>query len=333
MTRPRRHLAGQVVALSRRCSNRCCFTRPDGTMNAIAAYAFACAAQSYGIDIHAIMVMSNHVHLIVTDVRGRRSDFMRDAMSAIAKARNADLNRSESLWNASSYGATLLLDRDAEERSVVYTLLNPVAAGLVERVEQWPGYMIRPCDWGKTIKVPKPDVYFGHKTPEFAAFKPKRPPGFDDMSLDEVRAHFEALLKEGEERLRRERKREKKRVLGVKRVLATNPFSSPSKPAPRGEISPRFASKNAALLIAAIAQHRAFLTAYDQERERWLKGKKRVEFPCGTVWLRRNSPVKCRDPQAPEAGMASMMTLKPPIQCRVPQAPGVGVALMGSVAR
>ena len=307
MTRPRRHIAGQVTALSRRCHRRCFHTRPDATMNAIAAYAFACAAQSYGIEIHAIMVMSNHVHLIITDVKGRRSDFMRDAMSAISKARNRDLDRSDTFWDGSQFGSTVLLDRDAEERSLVYTFLNPVAADLVERVEEWPGFMIRPCDWGKTIRIPKPNVYFGPKSPDFVELTPTRPPGYGDASDEELQAHFEELIEEGEQELIRERKREKRRVLDVKRVLAMDPFSSPSTRAPRGKISPRFASKNAALLVAAIAQHRAFLKAYDSERQRWLKGKKRIEFPCGTVWLRYNSPVKCRDPEAPEAGLASMM--------------------------
>ena len=307
MTRPRRHLPGQVVAITRRCFDRTFYLRPDGTMNAIALYVFANAAQTYDIKIHALVVMSNHIHLIITDVKGRRSEFMRDAMCLITKARNEDLGRKDYLWEGGSYRETLLLDRDALERKLLYTWLNPAAANLVERAHQWPGAIILPCDWGTSIEIPKPDVYFGRKSPELARFTPQPPPGFDASSLDTLTAHFEALLADAEDDLITTRENENRQVLGVEKVLATRPLSKPKTASRRSKINPRFASRNAALLVAAIARHRAFLTAYDHERQRWLKGKKRVEFPCGTVWLRRNSPVKCRDPDAPEAGMACTM--------------------------
>lgn len=325
MTRPRRHIAGQVVAISRRCHSRCFLLRPDDTIDAIVAYAFAMAAQSYGIEIHALVVMSNHIHVIITDVKARRSEFMRDAMSNIAKARNRDLDRSDSFWEGKEYSETVLLDRDAEERKLLYTWLNPPQADLVGRVKEWPGYMILPDDWDKTIKVPKPNVYFGPKTPDEVEFTPRRPPGYEDMSVEELQAYFWELIEEGEARLLQERQREKRRVLGVKRVLATDPFSRPGSRARRSSVRPRFASRNAALLVAAIATYRGFLADYDRQRERWLKGNKRVEFPCGTVWLRRNSPVKCRDPEAPEAGMASMMCVRTTERCRDAESPDAGV--------
>src|SRR5690554_4138067 len=307
MTRPRRHLAGQVVSITRRCLEGRFFMRPDGTMNAIAAYAFARAAQLNGVKIHAIVVMSNHVHIVLTDVKARRSAFMRDAMSLISRARNWDLGRPENFWGRGSYCETVLLERDAQERKLLYTILNPVKADLVERVEEWPGFMILPRDWGKTMKVPKPDTFFGPDLPDIIELTPERPAGYDSMSPEELIAHFAGLIREGEDELGSARRLKKKRVLGVKRVLKTNPLSRPSKPLPRRKLRPRFASKVPEILIAAIARERAFQIAYRRERERWLKGKKGVVFPCGTVWLRRNSPVKCRDPDASEAGLASMM--------------------------
>ncbi|TXD37309.1 hypothetical protein FRC98_11300 [Lujinxingia vulgaris] len=307
MTRPRRHLPGQVVAITRRCFDRTFYLRPDDTMNAIALYVFANAAQTYDIEIHALVVMSNHIHLIITDVKGRRSEFMRDAMCLISKARNRDLDRTDYLWEGGSYRETLLLDRDALERKLLYTWLNPLVDDLVERAHEWPGAKILPCNWGTSIKIPKPDVYFGRKSPDFARFTPQPPPGFNASDIPEVTTHFETLLTEAEDDLIATRTQENRQVLGVEKILASSPFSKPKTPSPRSKIIPRFATRNAALLVAAIARHRAFLTAYDHQRHRWLKGKKRVEFPCGTVWLRRNSPVKCRDPEAPEPGLASMM--------------------------
>src|SRR5690554_6580465 len=139
MTRPRRHVPGQVVQLTRRCSERRFFLRPDSKINAVMAYECARAASRYDLQIHAVMVMSNHLHIVATDTHGRRSKFMQDAMAGVARARNCDLNRCENLWDDRPFGDTLLLDRDALERKLVYTWLNPVRAGLVQRAEDWPG--------------------------------------------------------------------------------------------------------------------------------------------------------------------------------------------------
>jgi putative transposase len=98
MTRPRRHIAGQVVMLTRRCFERRFFLRPDHYINAVVGFEFGRAAVRHGLDVHAVMTMSNHPHLIVTDTKGKRSGFMRDAMSGIARARNFDLERSSFFW-------------------------------------------------------------------------------------------------------------------------------------------------------------------------------------------------------------------------------------------
>src|SRR5690554_3248129 len=310
MTRPRRHLKDQVSMISRRCLNRCFFLRPDKRINAIVAYRFARDSVSNHIEIHAAMVMSNHIHLIVTDKKGRRSDFMRDAMSNISRTRNQDLGRDDYFWDGRQFCDTLLLDRDAEERKLLYVWLNPVLAGLVGRAEDWPGFKILPRDWGKTIKVPRPKAYFSDNLPDFIEFTPQPPPGYRDKPLEEVIAYFETLLKDAEDQLASERRRLKRRLVGAKRVLSTSPTSRPPKresKTSRGDISPRFASKDPEVMDAAIAREREFRAEYARQRKRWLKGKKRVIFPCGTLWLRRNAPITCSEPDGCEAGLAANM--------------------------
>lgn len=307
MTRPRRQIADQVVMLTRRCFDRHFFMRPDRRINAIVAYRFARDAGSNAIEMHAAMVMSNHLHLVVTDKKGRRSDFMRDAMSNIARARNQDLGRKDHFWDGSQYGDTILLDRDAEERKLLYVWLNPVLAGLVQRAEEWPGFKILPRDWGQTILVPRPDTFFSDRLPEFIEFTPQPPPGYEDKPLDEVIAYFETLLKDAEDELAEERRRQRRRLVGVQRVLATRPTSRPRTRESRGGISPRFASMNSEVMRAAIDREREFRSVYGSQRERWLKGKKGVVFPCGTVGLRRRAPICCEDPDLSEPGLAANM--------------------------
>lgn len=303
MTLPRRHLEGQVTMLTRRCSDRKNFLRPDAFINSVVAYEFARASSRSGVDVHAAMVMSNHPHLVVTDHKAARSDFMRDSMSGIARSRNRDLDRSGHFWDAKSYSDVVLLDRQALEEKLLYTWLNPVKAGLVDRVEDWPGFMILPKHWGKPTKIYRPQSFYSRRVPEFIEFTPQRPPGYEHLNDEELLGYFENLIRKGEETLRRERKRSGKRVKGLAKIRKVNPLSSPSTPAPRGELSPRFASKDADLRKQAIAAYRDFVKDYQAKREHWALGRK-VTFPCGTLWLRRNARVICDSIPDDEPGLA-----------------------------
>lgn len=277
-------------------------------MNAIAAYEFARSAERSDVEMYAGVVMSNHLHLVVHDRQAKRSDFMRDAMSGISSVRNKVLGSSgqgDSLWNRRQYGDTVLLDRQALENHIVYVLLNPVRAGLVERARDWPGFMIMPSDWEKTVNVPRPESHYGDDQPETIAFTPRRPPGYEEMTLEEVVAHFEKLVKKGEKKIHREMARQKRTFLGVEGVLATDPSSCPKTPAGRGEAAPRFAASDPQLQEEAQVREKAFRDAYARERKRWLEGKKRCVFPCGTLWLRRNAPITCREHDPCEAGLAA----------------------------
>lgn len=319
MTRPRRHVEEQVAMMTRRCLDRQFFMRADETMNAIANYEIARSAGRSGVSVHGVAVMSNHVHIVVTDPKAKRSGFMRDAMAGFARARNADLGRRGYFWDDQPYCDTVLLDHEAMEEKLLYTFLNPVLAELVDRVEEWPGFMIRPSDWEKPVKVRRPDDFYSKRQPEFIEFTAKRPPGYDHMTLEELVAYFERRIKEKEDELIAEREREKRRVAGIADILAKLPTFRPTTEAESGRIRPRFASKNPEVMRAAIERERAFYAAYRRTRERWVQGKKRLVFPNGTLWLKQNAPVKCGERDPNEAGLAPNMR----------PAPGESVSLAG----
>lgn len=303
MTKLRRHIPGQIVHLNRRCFQRFFLIRPDKWINHVIAYELARYSSEHGQVVHAFMAMSNHIHQISTDTTGERSAFMRDAMREISKARNHDLRREDSLWDNRPFGDTVLLGRETIEQQLLYVWLNPVAAGLVDRVEHWPGFMILPRHWGKTIRIKKPGKYYGRGSDDVVEFTPMPPPGYENMSLEEVREHFEELLRKAEERMRKKRRR--KRILGVYGVLKTCPFSCPRTPSKRGTLRPRFASKNRELLSRAIALYHQFQETYQRQRLKWLSGK-RVTFPCGTVQLRHCAPIRCEPPDPDEPGLVTL---------------------------
>ena len=56
-----------MYLLTRRCSERRFFLRPSADVNALFAYALARAVSMTRVKVHAWVVMSNHIHLVVTD--------------------------------------------------------------------------------------------------------------------------------------------------------------------------------------------------------------------------------------------------------------------------
>ena len=300
MTQPRRNLPGETTMLTRRTTGQKFFLRPDEFINGVLGFEIGKAASNHGQTIHAAIGMSNHCHIGVTDTTGDRSAFMHEAMGGIAKARNDDLNRRGYFWSAGQFGNCRLLDRKSIERKLVYIWTNPVQAGLVESVEEWPGFKILPRHWGKTIEIPCPDRYYGRRTPDKVEITPQPPPGYDDMSLEEVRQHFQELLETKEKELQEVHKN--RDVKGRQGVIATNPFDTPTVREPERGINPRFSSTCSDLLAEAIQRRRDFLETYESRRQRWLNGQP-VTFPAGTVQLARAAPVDCEPPDPDEPGV------------------------------
>ena len=300
MTKPRRHLPMQVVHINRRCVGRRHLLRPDDVINRVLVYETARYSTKHHQVIHGSMAMSNHIHQISTDIKGTRSDYMRDAMREISRARNTHLGRWDPLWDGRPFGDTVLLDRDAIERKLLYVWLNPVTAGLVHRAEDWPGFKILPRHWGKTIRIKRLGRYYGRESPEVVEFTPMPPPGYEHMTLEEVREYFEDLLRKAEDEIRKSRRGRK--ILGRLKILQTDPFSSPRTPSRRKTLSPLFATKNPDLMAQAKALHYQFRDEYQRQRIRWLAGKRAV-FPCGTVQLKRCAPIRCKPPDPNEPGI------------------------------
>ena len=85
--------------------------------------------------------MSNHHHLVVTDVRGVLPDFLREFHRLTAKAMNASQGQWENLWAAEPCNLVrLVTDQDIEDK-IAYVVANPVAAELVKQPEHWPGVL------------------------------------------------------------------------------------------------------------------------------------------------------------------------------------------------
>ena len=117
--------------------------------------------------------------------------------------------------------------------------------------------------------------------------------GERDEILDELRMRVAAA----EAEFAAKRRRSGKRVLGRRRVLAQDPFSSPKQPTKfERSRNPKFAARNKWSLLEALQRNADFIDAYRKARRAMLTGTP-IPFPFGTFWLRRHTRVAIVEPQ------------------------------------
>jgi hypothetical protein len=113
-----------------------------------------------------------------------------------------------------------------------------------------------------------------------------RPPGYDDMTLDEVRAHFRRLLDEAVAEIHAERERlGLTHFMGAEAVLAQNPHDSAGDTFPTFARNPRIAGRGGEGHRALLRDLQRWRVAYREALEHWQGGNRSVEFPHGAYWL------------------------------------------------
>ena len=305
MTAPRQILPGKTYLITRRCSQRNYFLRPSAQINATCIFCLAYAAEMYGIQIHAFCFMSNHYHLVLTDPECRLPEFQQWLNEFLAKSVNAALGRWENLWAPGSYSAVTLGGVEELESAedvldkIVYTLTNPVAAGLVKFSHQWPGLLSSPHRIGGDGKTTgRPQGFFRRSgaVAESAELKLVVPPAFGDMSVDEFRALLVTKIKDKERSIHLEFEAKGKTFMGAKKVLAQSPFGRPETRALQRRLNPRIACRDKARREKLIQQLKDFLVDYRTAWEAFCQGVRDVVFPAGTYKHRVLYGVACENP-------------------------------------
>ena len=157
MTQPRYIVGGRVCFITARAVRRMFLFRPDREFVRVFEYLLAVAANSFGIRVHEVLCMSNHFHILLTDVQGRLPDFMNYFDSLLARSVNALRGTSGSVFEQ-EYGLVAEADDDKIVAHAVYTLANPCAAHLVRRSRQWPGFSTLRLEYGQTVTIERPKV-------------------------------------------------------------------------------------------------------------------------------------------------------------------------------
>jgi hypothetical protein len=191
-----------------------------------------------------------------------------------------------------------LLDVGAQLQWLVYSHLNCVNAGLVERVQEYPGFV---SDLGLlkggVITVKRPPLYFSKESPAEIELRFTPPPDLERAFAGELDGMVHWLRREvrvREDELRRERRESGQRALGAGVVKKLHPFAEPRTPREnRGRRIPRFKIGGSmsdpavrAIVEQCNAEQDGFWAEHEAQRRRWVAGERGAVFPYGTYGMR-----------------------------------------------
>ena len=300
MSLPRQILPASVYLVTRRCTQRQFLLRPSALVNQIFAYCLALAAERTGVIVHAFCVLSDHWHGVVSDPDARLPEFLEHVHKLVAKAVNASLGRWENLWSSEQPSIVRLEDDDAVLQKIVYTLANPVEAGLVSHGDRWPGLRCTAHEAarGGRRTVRRPKVFFRQDGGLPGTIELRITPRviFADLSTAERAARVKRAVEAREQEIRGELGAAGRTFMGADAVRRVRPFDSPKTVEPRRDLSPRVAAGEPTARVAAIRRIKTFLAEYRDAFEKWKAGLREVFFPYGTYALRLLARVPCAAP-------------------------------------
>lgn len=286
MRRPRRLRPGTRWFVTVRCARAQFRLRPDDQRVQALGFFLGRALEAHpGVELHAVVQMSNHLHLVVTDASAELDRFMGRFLGPLARALNA-VDRVRGQFFERRYAAIEIVDDEALLDRILYTVTNPAAADLVAAVEDWPGLCLWPGGresdvfsrlrmraTGRAERQADGDhgtLREGERS-ELARVDVALPELCGRDLRAELRCRVQARLSELAEA------RGNKGVLGVERVLAQKVFDAPDRP--KRSPMPLCHASSIDLWLAFREHWRAFLRAYREASVAFRLGYLNVAFP------------------------------------------------------
>jgi len=295
MSNPRRIVPNVTYFVTRRTSRRYFLLNPDKKrlVWAIYWYATAVLAEEFGIRVHAVQILSNHMHEVLTDTRGELPRFLQQRNRLFANAIKVLRGWPEEVFARGSASCVALYGEEAILRQIAYTLANAVEAGLAATPEEWPGVTLAATDIGtRTISVERPAVYFNAdntRWPRVAKLAITIPSPLE-ASFGRTSA-MERIVRTVRDAVRDARETARKAgrfVRSVTKIFATPHTRRASSFEEEGTRNPTFAAAgNRELAALALYELRSFLKAYREALSRARAGIRDAVFPRGTWRLNR----------------------------------------------
>lgn len=295
MTQPRQILPGRSYLVTRRTAQRQFLLRPSRVTNDNVSYCLGLAAERTGVVLHAVCVMSNHWHGVVTDPDARLPEFLECFHKLLAKAQNTSLGRCENLWSSHKTSLVLLTSEQDVLDKMAYTLANPTTAGLVKSPEEWPGVIS--ARFGEETAVEMPEAFFDENgdLPDTSEVHIVRPQIFSSLSDAELYARLREEVAARVRVAREEIVRSGGHFRGRNSILRQSFDAKPRTDAPKGNLSPRVSGASIVERVAAIRRLCEFVRNYRAAWQEWRDGNRARKFPAGTYALRVHSGVQCED--------------------------------------
>jgi len=295
MTRPYPVIPGTTYMLTRQCSRRSWFLRPDKKINDIGRYCLAHAATMNGIVLHGASVMSSHPHVSYTDPLGNDPKFRQDFFSLYGRATNKLRNRVGHCFELPNHDTMELVDDGAQFRALVYMAVQPVEAGAVQHAHHWPGFITHPHDLHRPMKVKRPKTSFfaNSSLPEEETLVFVPPPALADRPIEALQQQLQQAIAEAEAAARHKHLEAGRTFWGRRAVRDASPFTESTAEQPIRTLNPRIKCADPEKRCAAKMALKQFWCAYRRAYARLVRGDRSVAFPPGTWKLAVYYGVRC----------------------------------------
>lgn len=156
--------------MTRRTVARFFFLNPDkvGIVASLYWYITAVIALKYGIQLHAVQVLSTHIHEVVTDTNGNLPAFLRERNRLFALALKTFRGIDGAVFSSDPPSCVALYGEAAIVKQIAYTLANCVEAGLARSPEEWAGVTMSARDIGtRVVLARRPSFFFRATNPQW----------------------------------------------------------------------------------------------------------------------------------------------------------------------
>lgn len=270
--------------------------RPDQELDRLLVGTLAMARNLHPekIGVVGIVVLSNHLHLLLTvEDQHCLSELMQSFGGNAAREINRLRDWSGTFWDGRYTSICVTTEERAQVARLEYLLSQAVKEGLVARISDWPGIhfgktllegrsllagvwidrtkLYRARQKGKTLE---PSEYLIELTVEL-----RQLPCWSHLSWGEYLRRVEEIVERIEARAAAERAADGTEVLGPAAILAQDPHHRPGRVERRPAPLVHAATKDARKLWREAFG--AFLAAYREASRRLQKGETEVTFPPG----------------------------------------------------
>ena len=273
------------------------FNNNPALEEAVLGYA-ARFAERYSVKLYALAIEGNHIQAPAYFPLPNRSAFMRDLNSCIARAVNRLTPEYPGgrFWDRRYSNEFIASDADIEKQ-FIYTVLQPVQDGLVERISDYPGYnSLHDAAWGirRKFKVVRWGAYNAAKRRNRSVrikdftdevyLEYARLPGYEHLSREEYAKTIFAKVEAERLRIVAERRAQGLGFAGRARLLRKPRGCVPmkTKVSDINSFRPRVLSACDMSRAQCKAWYFDLYFRYKAASRRYRAGDLNVEFPPGT---------------------------------------------------